>query len=228
MKTSATTRPICPVGESHCDIIDEVIALRSELDDLKKQVRTDTLTGLFNRQHLLYTLEQEFERTQRNQQPTTLIFLDIDHFKIVNDTYGHIVGDKVLVHIAEVLLSAVRKLDIACRYGGEEFAIILPSTHLLVGIQVAERLRSKIAETPLQLDSGNINITASLGVGAYQHNSQDSIEDFIARTDKVLYQAKNSGRNQVCHSTQEQGDKIKTSSTVSVDERRALFDDDDS
>lgn len=210
---------ICPKGDTDCPIFAEIQQLQADVDELKEQVRTDHLTQLFNVRHFNYTLEQELERTQRSQQPTTLILLDIDHFKHFNDTFGHVVGDKVLVHLAKILKSAVRKIDVACRYGGEEFAVILPSTPLMVGVQVAERIRSQIEQTLLHDGEQEHAITISLGTDSIYYNDRLSPKAFVERTDSYLYKAKDKGRNQVCHPSREQSRR----SSVSDSEKDALF-----
>ncbi len=220
MGTSNTenNQPPCPMGDD-CPNYDEVELLKNKVEALSEQVRTDHLTQLFNIHHFRYSLDQEMERTQRNHQPTTMILLDVDHFKRFNDTYGHVVGDKVLIHLGEILRSAVRKIDIPCRYGGEEFGILLPSTPHLVGIQVAERIRSQVESTPLILDNDSLIITVSLGVETYLHNSGLEPEQFLAKVDEQLYRAKSLGRNQIQYISHKTGEK----SLVSEEEKDALF-----
>jgi diguanylate cyclase (GGDEF)-like protein len=141
----------CPIGEPQCPVMQRLIALEAHVQELTAQTRTDNLTQLFNQRHLMICLHQEIERTQRTQLPTSLFILDIDHFKQINDSYGHAVGDQALIHLAKLLKNAVRKLDIPCRQGGEEFAVILPSTPILVAKQIAERVRQALVENPLQV-----------------------------------------------------------------------------
>ncbi|MFT5085510.1 MAG: diguanylate cyclase (GGDEF)-like protein [Lentisphaeria bacterium] len=207
------------MGDAVCPIASDILQMRREIDELQEQVRTDHLTGLFNNRHLMYNLEQEMERTQRSHQPTTFILLDIDHFKSFNDTFGHVVGDKVLVHLSSIIQNTVRKLDIPCRYGGEEFGIILPSTPLLIGIQVAERLCEKVETTPLELDNKALPITISLGVDKHLRSHSETVKQFIARVDEQLYIAKNHGRNRVQHGNFTE----KSKSHVSDSEKAALF-----
>jgi len=218
--TQPTATPNCPVGETTCNIIDELSALRLEVAELTELVHTDTLTGLNNYRHFTKALDYEMERTQRTGQATALIIVDLDFFKKVNDTWGHEIGNLALIQTSKLLKQATRKLDIPCRYGGEEFVIILPSTDLLTGMQVAERLRARIEATPLHADSHEISLTASLGIDVYLGGRQESQENFIKRVDALLYQAKDGGRNQVCSGSRTD---IQSDTTVSADEKDALF-----
>lgn len=218
MRNTIKTPP-CPRGKKDCPIHEELVALREQVAQLSTQVRTDFLTGLFNKQHLIFTLEQEIERTQRTHQPTTLIVLDGDHFKKINDTHGHVVGDRVIRHLGDIIRDTVRKIDIPCRFGGEEFAIILPSTPLLIGIQVAERLRQRIVNTPLALETGSsLSISVSIGVDTYLQSMVCTPESLLEAADKQLYKAKEEGRNRVCHGEH----KISEQTNVTAEEKDAL------
>ncbi|MCK5912666.1 MAG: GGDEF domain-containing protein, partial [Desulfuromusa sp.] len=158
-KKTQLSPPICPVCETDCGIIGEVAELRQKLEELSTLVRTDTLTGIANYRYFLQALEQEIERTRRSGQPTSLIMLDIDFFKKVNDRWGHEVGNQALVHLSRLLQKIVRKLDIPCRYGGEEFAIILPDTNLAACLPVAERIRQEIHMSPLDISGQPLFLT---------------------------------------------------------------------
>lgn len=173
----------------------------SLIDALNELTIHDQLTGLYNRREMDRILDQEIERFDRYQHPFCLIMLDIDHFKSVNDNYGHPVGDQVLKWLSQILESRVRKMDRCIRYGGEEFAVILPETTKENGLIVAEWLQKNIAETPFILnnEAGNqdeISITISLGVADLLPDG-GSKESLIAAADQALYQAKNQGRNRV-------------------------------
>ncbi len=213
----------CPRGEDICPIYNEIIELKRSVKKLSEQVLTDSLTGLFNKRHLIATLETEMERTCRSHQPTSLIMLDVDHFKPFNDKHGHIAGDKVLHHVSLIIKNAIRKIDVACRYGGEEFSIILPSTPLVTATHVAERVRETIEGFQLNLDDCNLNITVSLGISCYTHNQHSNVEDLINRADQQLYKAKHQGRNRACVEVIQP----EKPSTISEDERSILFPDDD-
>ncbi len=206
----------CPVGESHCILFDEVTTLR-------KQVVTDPLTGLFNVRHFRKSLEHELERTRRTGMTTALIMVDLDHFKNINDTWGHESGNQVLQTVAQLLQDQTRKLDICCRYGGEEFAVILPSTELMLARQVTERCLNALRETVIPLDETNLQVTASIGV-AVADNSAQTAESLIENADECMYEAKRGGRNQVVSKRPQPSE-----SAVSADERdalRGLFGDD--
>lgn len=212
----------CPLAQQNCTVHQTLSKLHQRIDDLERQVNTDALTGLYNRKHLNESIDQEIERTVRSRQPTSLILLDLDHFKAVNDTYGHTAGDDVLRAVAKALLNSVRKLDIACRYGGEEFAVILPGTYQLVATQVAERIRQAIASSVITHGDFSIPITASIGVDTFTSLTKENTEQFIERVDQLLYDAKNQGRNRVVTRT---APSDKDPSHVSSAERNALFDD---
>lgn len=218
-KQSNNDTDSCPNGKQACPIYDEITLLRAEVAELRSQVIRDFLTGLYNPRHLDFCLNQEIERTLRSRQPTTLIMLDIDYFKKVNDSYGHAAGDRVLKQVADLLLQSVRKLDVCCRSGGEEFMIILPSTHLLVGIQVAERIRKHLEESLVNIGEEEITITASFGVNTFHYNTQLTQQEFLETVDTELYRAKKAGRNQVCFAPHKEGSTIN----VGADERAALF-----
>ena len=209
--------PECPVGESDCTALAEIHTLRQSLDELSQLVRTDPLTGIANYRYFVMALEQEIERTQRSAQPTSLIMLDLDFFKKVNDDWGHEIGNQALVHISRQIEKTVRKLDLACRYGGEEFAVILPNTDLAASIPVANRIRQQIADTPLLVDDKPLKLTASLGIDTFLPGQDCIPEELVQRADHYLYQAKQQGRNQVCHAT------LRPLDMVSREERDALF-----
>jgi len=152
----------------------------------------DSLTFLYNRKYLHEVLKKEIERADNEQDCVTLFMLDIDFFKNFNDTYGHLEGDKILMKIAQLLTSSVRKTDVVARYGGEEFSVVLPGTSLQKGIAIAERLRKRV-ETRLK----NLKITISIGVATRTPEDKINYEQLIARADKCLYQAKRAGRNTV-------------------------------
>ena len=212
--------PACPVGESSCEWLDEITDLRQQIDELSELVSTDALTGLFNFRHFKTVLQAEMDRSKRSGIPTSLVLVDLDHFKAVNDTYGHEIGNQALQHLADILKGEVRTTDIVCRYGGEEFAMIFPETHLNLAVKVADRIREEIASNPVPLEDGEINLTASMGASVYMKTSVLDLEDFVDSVDKYLYEAKQSGRNCICHIDYADLRKV---TEVGFDERAMLF-----
>ena len=210
----------CPVGEENCRIIDAVSDLQQRTTELETQVQTDGLTGLINFRGFEERLEQEMERTRRLEEPTSLVMIDIDHFKQVNDAHGHDVGNQALIHIASLLRQTLRKLDIPCRFGGEEFALILPSTRLAPAIQVAERIRCLTESNPLKLKNQDVPMTISLGVESFIPIDTRSAAELLKSADSFLYQAKHTGRNCTCHPPI---DLSVEKSAVSTKERQDLF-----
>jgi diguanylate cyclase (GGDEF)-like protein len=207
----------CPSESVDCFLLEELEALRRENAELKDALRTDMLTGLYNYRHLLDALDWEMERTRRTRMPTSLIMIDLDYFKQVNDTWGHEIGNLALKQVATVIRNSLRKMDIPCRFGGEEFAIILPGTQLQQAVGVAERLRGNIENSPLETENETIPISASFGVELYRTGMQLSADEFIHLTDGYLYQAKQNGRNRVSHPV------LPPETQVELDERAALL-----
>jgi two-component system cell cycle response regulator len=164
---------------------------------LKQLSNTDPLTKLHNRRHLTEVLGKEIQRAERQKAFLTFIILDIDHFKRVNDTYGHQNGDVVLVALAEAIQSGLRAYDLAARYGGEEFVLVLPGTSLAGGVTVAERLRGAVQGLTFAPPLESLAVTASLGVATFPSSLVDSIDSLIRQADEALYRAKQNGRNRV-------------------------------
>ncbi|NNE63693.1 MAG: GGDEF domain-containing protein [Gammaproteobacteria bacterium] len=211
---------VCPVEERHCRWLDEIESLRNQIEELNELVLTDALTGLFNYRHFNYVLQAEMDRSKRSGIPTSLVMIDLDHFKNINDTHGHESGNIVLKQVADILVSEVRTTDVVCRYGGEEFAIIFPETHLNLAVKVADRIREMIAFTPIETGNGVIDITASMGASVYMKASILPIDEFVDSVDKYLYEAKQSGRNCICHIDYAD---LRTVTEVGFDERAMLF-----
>jgi len=167
------------------------------LETLEQMATHDALTQLLNRGALIAQLDEEINRTQRYARPLSIFMLDIDHFKQVNDKFGHQTGDKVLQHIAKVLTETVRKTDIVARYGGEEFVVILPETTHEKALDLAERLCAFVASSRITIaDKEKLNITISIGVASYPSHACE-LEQLINCADKAMYVAKGAGRNQV-------------------------------
>lgn len=168
--------------------------LREALGEVQRLAMLDSLTGLYNRRHFFEAGAVEIERAQRYHHPLSAIMLDLDYFKQVNDQYGHNVGDMVLRKVAECCRQETRTVDLLGRYGGEEFAILLPETHIEEASEVAERLRQLIAQMELKTDNGPLTLTASLGVAAL-YDRCARMEILLSHADQALYDAKHSGRN---------------------------------
>jgi diguanylate cyclase (GGDEF)-like protein len=171
-------------------------ALQKALKDVQRLAITDPLTGLYNQRHFTAAAEAEVQRACRYGRPLSAVMMDIDHFKRVNDTYGHTIGDRLLQKVAESCRKELRKADVVGRYGGDEFAIMLPEIDLAAAQRVAERLRKTIAQTQLRTPKGPARVTASLGVAAVDCDTI-LLEALLSRADKALYVAKRKGRNQV-------------------------------
>ena len=211
---------MCPVGEASCEWLEEVENLRSQIKLLSELVSTDALTGLFNFRHFKTVLQAEMDRSKRSGIPTSLVMVDADHFKAINDTYGHEAGNLVLKSLADILSNEVRTTDIVCRYGGEEFAMIFPETHLNLAVKVADRIRKQISSQPVAIDDAEIKLTVSMGASVYMKFSVLDFNDFVASVDKYLYEAKQSGRNCICHIDYSE---LRSVTEVGVDERAMLF-----
>lgn len=164
---------------------------------LKEEARLDDLTQVLNRKFLMEALELEFHRSRRFLHPLALLFVDIDRFKTINDTYGHAAGDAVLKKVVLLLCEAIRPADIIGRYGGEEFVVGLVETDEAMAKEIAERLRLKVALAPFELDHHTVSITISIGLATLKPEIE-RIEELIERADRALYRAKEAGRNQVC------------------------------
>lgn len=163
--------------------------------EIEKLAITDGLTGLFNHRHFQEKLTQEFNRLQRFSEPISLLLIDIDHFKRINDTYGHPVGDAVLKGVADKIMKTIRNIDIPARYGGEEFAVVLLGTDEKGAMNMAERLRKTVMNTTFSAEKKTFNVTVSIGIATYPDGIRKK-EEFIERADKALYHAKRTGRNQ--------------------------------
>lgn len=170
----------------------ELIALNEQLEEYAIK---DTLTKLYNRRMILAKFEEEISRCKRNFEVFSIILLDIDYFKDINDKFGHNFGDEVLKVFASLLTSSKRVQDLVARWGGEEFLIILPCTEKSGAMIVAERIRQQISEYEYHSSAGNIHITATFGVAEF--NKEDSVEKIIRKADYALYYGKDNGRNQI-------------------------------
>ena len=188
-----------PVGLSEVDQLVEAMedannALEEKIEEITRLSETDQLTGIYNRVKFIKGLEKEINRVERYQSNLSLIMFDIDHFKEVNDNYGHDIGDQVLIKLTKLVSRLIRETDVFARWGGEEFMILTPHTNLNQAIELAERIRKTIQEAKMnKVDY----ITCSFGVTAFKPKSDADEDDFTKRVDNALYQAKENGRNQV-------------------------------
>jgi len=181
------------------------------LQELKMLSIRDTLTGLYNSRHFYAQLEKEIKRTERYFHPLSLLFIDIDRLKVINDTYGHMIGDKVILLIAEKIMSSLRSEDAAYRFAGDEFTVILPETFSNEAGVVADRIRSKIMKESIVINDKKISgITVSLGIAEYQKS--EKIEHFVHRADLAMYKSKGQGGNKIAIATK----TIENTSSLNV------------
>lgn len=183
--------------------INELVGISTDVTELwrlkkalEMQANIDPLTGIANRLKLDDTFQTEIERARRYQTPLCILLGDVDHFKEVNDHFGHQVGDRVLITIAELIQSSLRSSDHAGRWGGEEFLIICPQTELSQATKLAERIRQQVENHPFETDQP---LSISFGVASFTDN--DSVSSLTTKADRALYQAKAGGRNRVCHTS---------------------------
>lgn len=178
-----------------------IVDLQKELLETNKRLEllsiTDGLTRLHNHRHFQDELARAFEESQRYQRPLSLVIVDLDFFKKVNDTHGHAVGDEVLKAVAKIFRESIRSTDLAARYGGEEFALMLPETNLNEAIAFAEKIRATIESTSIETQAGTLKATVSIGVATVPHTRIHSAKELVVAADKALYRAKKNGRNQV-------------------------------
>jgi len=177
----------------------ELAAKQAELllanEQLAELATRDSLTGIFNRRQFLALADAEIERARRSGSPFTLLLMDADHFKSINDRFGHMAGDEVLRQLVKLMTAQLRRNDVIARYGGEELVVILLDTQLQDGLLFAERLRAKIAASPISFDEHAITVTISIGAAA--GDGRDPIDEILRKADRALYTAKNAGRNRV-------------------------------
>ena len=159
---------------------------------------TDQLTGLHNRRYMSRHLDTLIANARKNERPLTFVIMDIDFFKQVNDSHGHDIGDEVLKEFANRIAANVRGIDLACRYGGEEFVVAMPDTDVAFATNIAERLRQSIETTPVAISRAphQLGITISIGIARFE-GGDDTADALLRRADQALYRAKRSGRNRV-------------------------------
>jgi diguanylate cyclase (GGDEF)-like protein len=171
--------------------------IKKQQEQLERMAYYDSLTGLCNMHFFNRMIKKEISSAQRYQHETVIMILDIDEFKNINDTYGHLVGDQILKQLSQLLISNVREADMVFRYGGEEFIILAPNTTLEEGFVLAEKLRKLIAEKEFKADSATTHLTASLGLSLLNTDKDRGVEITLSNADKALYLAKKQGKNRV-------------------------------
>lgn len=189
---------ICILVEDATDAFVYQQHLSKTLIELEKANRQDGLTKVLNRRYWEEQLKQEIHRAQRYQHPLSLILFDLDKFKDLNDKYGHLGGDFVLIELSSLIGSLLRDSDLLGRYGGEEFGIVLPDTNGQGAMDVAERIRKAIADHPMLFNQQTIRVTLSIGVAELDPTNHLLHDDLIREADMALYDAKRTGRNRVC------------------------------
>lgn len=171
--------------------------LEVQTELLAKLAAYDELSGAYNRRSMFHHLEAELGRSQRYGRPLSVLMLDVDHFKRVNDEHGHLAGDQVLAWFAQLLIAQLRSMDFVCRYGGEEFCVILPETSEGGALTVADRLRASVERAPFTNGALSLGITSSIGVATWDPLAGRDVPDLLFRADNALLEAKRAGRNQV-------------------------------
>ena len=194
--SKALTETDLPVMSTFAKQVASALERARLFQEVQSLALTDPLTGLQNRRSLFELGRIEFARSYRTNRPFCCMLLDVDHFKKINDSYGHQIGDQVLCGIAKRCESSVRATDLVGRYGGEELLIFLPETDSDTATLVAERLRTSIEKTPIQASGQELQVTVSIGVSRKDENTLE-LETLIARADQAMYIAKHRGRNQV-------------------------------
>lgn len=173
-------------------------ATELHLKDNQKKLQTDPLTQIYNRQYFDIVLDLQWNLMARSHSQLSILFLDLDHFKSINDNYGHLAGDRALCHAADLFHKhARRQTDVCARYGGEEFAIILPHTNLEDALAVAESIRHDLEDSPTHYGTHTINLGVSIGVNCIVPSNQEHVTEFLDHADQALYEAKSKGRNRV-------------------------------
>jgi len=186
------------LSELNAALLAEIEERKSAEQRLEHAATSDYLTGLLNRPAMLRLLDQETERVRRTTEPFSLVLADLDHFKPINDRYGHFVGDQALARVADLLRSSLRRQDAICRWGGDEMLIFLPETNLAGAVEAAEKIRLRLVEIPLVVHDEEIRLSLSMGVAEAARD--EAIAEVVHRADEALYRAKQEGRNRVARS----------------------------
>lgn len=206
------------------DIYPHLTVLQESLDELSYQSEHDALTGLANRRAFDRTLDLEMERAQRAGTALSLAIIDLDDFKVVNDTYGHVTGDKVLIHLAKIISGTKRRYDLAARIGGEEFAIILPGIGQTRSSAVLNRIRCELSSLSFTApEGGTFRVSCSVGIASFRGQSDISPKYFFELADKALYDAKAEGKNCTQLAPMPDVEQAARPSLVQANEKRFLF-----
>jgi len=205
------------------DLLNQLHNQSECLNQLTQQVCLDGMTQLYNHKSFLEILHQEISRATRYRTPLSIIIADVDHFKSVNDFFGHQAGDHALKCVSSHLKKLLRDSDHLARYGGEEFGIILPMTTLKEAIQAAERLRKSIESEKIVYREKSISVTMSFGIALLENNRQIDVDGFIKMADEALYNAKNTGRNRCCHYKLQNPEKTPTSTVLVIDDEEVVL-----
>jgi diguanylate cyclase (GGDEF)-like protein/PAS domain S-box-containing protein len=193
-----------------------ILELQRARDALHWRANHDSLTGLLNRSAMIERLQQEMARSNRDGRPLSVLMLDIDHFKQINDTHGHLVGDEVLCGVATRIREAMRPYDLVARFGGEELLVVVPGCDSAHARSIAERIRLTICAKPFQTTKGSIRVTISIGVASTETSGPQDLNGLISRADNALYEAKESGRNCVRVDRLNHGNKVLKSNAVPI------------
>lgn len=207
------------------DIYPHLTVLQESLDELSYQSEHDALTGLANRRSFDRFLDLEMERAQRAGTALSLAVIDLDDFKLVNDTYGHVAGDEVLVRLAKIITGNKRRYDLAARIGGEEFAIVLPGIGQVRSAKVVDRIRQDLEESAFSFPGGEgvVSVSCSAGIASYRGTTRFSPKDFFELADKALYAAKTAGKNRTELAPMPDIEQAIRPSLVQASEKRFLF-----
>jgi len=201
------------------DLMERLAALERENRQLKSLSLSDDLTGLYNKRFFTIQLEIEMARAQRTGQPCCLMMIDFDNFKEINDRLGHDEGDRFLIQMGGLIREKLRPTDFVCRYGGDEFAVIMPATSLLDGIGIARRLQEFTAHFTWKMA---IRVSASFGMAAFEPSNPLNAEEFFKQADSELYRAKKAGKNRISYPARA-STQARQRDAVARDEREALF-----
>jgi len=184
------------VGKRLVDLHKELIVAR---EAMRAAATSDALTGLSNRREALDFLRRELSRASRERRPVSIILADLDNFKRINDQYGHLVGDEVLIEVAKRLRAGVRCYDRVGRYGGEEFLLVMPGCDLVSAFTRADHIRALISSTPIQMAAGTTSVTVSMGLAVAEVGAESEVQELLGQADRGLYKAKRDGRDRVEH-----------------------------